>query len=196
MSIPTFSIKTVSATARVLAAAATLSAVAVPALAHPGHLASAGFLDGAVHPLSGLDHLIAMITVGVYGATIGGRARLAVPGAFLGAMLTGGLLAMLGVSLPLVEPMIYASVVVLALLCVMPMSRTAWMGTAFAGWFGLFHGFAHGAEMPADAAALGYALGFVLATAGLHAVGLGLGSAIHRLLGRPADDRDGERRAA
>ncbi len=175
---------TASATARLLATAVALSVAATPALAHPGHLATAGFLDGAAHPLNGLDHLIAMITVGAYGATIGGRARIAVPGAFVVMMLTGGLLAMLGAELQLVEPMIYASVVVLGLLCVMPLSRTAWIGAAFAGWFGLFHGFAHGVEMPADAAALGYALGFVLSTAGLHAAGLGLGMAIHRLLGR------------
>lgn len=176
-------IPTVSATGRLLAASAALSLVAVPALAHPGHLATAGFLDGAAHPLSGLDHLIAMVMVGVYGATIGGRARISVPGAFVGMMLAGGLLAVLGAALPLVEPMIYASAVVLGLLCVMPLSRTAWIGAVFAGWFGLFHGFAHGAEMPADAAALGYALGFVLSTAGLHAVGLGLGMALHRLPG-------------
>lgn len=173
--------------ARILAAAAALSAVALPALAHPGHLATAGFLDGAEHPLTGLDHLIAMVTVGVYGATIGGRALLAVPASFVGAMLLGGLLALVGVTLPLVEPMIYASVVVLVLLCVMPMSRNLWVGVVFAGWFGLFHGFAHGAEMPADASALGYALGFVLSTAGLHAAGLALGLALHRLLGRPEE---------
>lgn len=179
---------TASATARLLAAAA-LSVVAGPALAHPGHLATAGFVDGAAHPLTGVDHLIAMITVGVYGATIGGRAMLAVPGAFVGAMLVGGLLAMQGVDLPLVEPMIYASTVVLALLCVMPMSRNGLIGVVFTAGFGLFHGFAHGAEMPAEAAALGYALGFVLSTVGLHGAGLGLGLGIHRLLGRPDEER-------
>ncbi|CAO3427004.1 HupE/UreJ family protein [Azospirillum doebereinerae] len=174
---------------RILTTAAALSAIALPALAHPGHLATAGFLDGAEHPLTGLDHLIAMITVGVYGATIGGRALFAVPASFVAAMLAGGLLALFGVDLPLVEPMIYASVVVLVLLCVMPMSRNLWIGAVFAGWFGVFHGFAHGAEMPADASALGYALGFVLSTAGLHAVGLGLGLALHRLLGRGEETR-------
>lgn len=176
--------RTVSAAARLVAAAAALSAIAVPALAHPGHFDAAGFADGLDHPLSGLDHLIAMVTVGVYGATIGGAARFAVPGAFVGSMLVGGLLAMLGVQLPLVEPMIYASVVVLALLCVLPLSRNVWIGAAFAGWFGFFHGAAHGAEMPVEAAALGYTLGFVLATAMLHAAGLGLGTAIQRLLSR------------
>lgn len=176
--------KTASTAVRVLSAAAALTAVAAPALAHPGHLDGAGFLDGVAHPVGGLDHLIAMITVGVYGATIGGRAILAVPGAFLTAMLTGGLLAMLGVPLPLVEPMIYASVVVLALLCIMPMSRNVWIGIAFTGWFGLFHGFAHGAEMPADAAALGYAVGFLLSTAALHAGGIGIGLALRLLVGR------------
>ena len=72
------------------------------------------------------------------------------------------------------------------LLCVLPLMRNAWAASAVAGWFALFHGFAHGAEMPADATALGYTLGFTLATAGLHCAGIGLGLAIHRLLDRPA----------
>ncbi|MBP2301076.1 HupE/UreJ family protein [Azospirillum picis] len=174
-----------SKSSRIAVVAAAVALAAGPALAHPGHLAGAGFLDGASHPLGGIDHLIAMVTVGVYGATIGGRAVLAVPGAFLSAMLAGGMLALLGVSLPLVEPMIYASTVVLALLCVMPMSRHAGVGVVFAAAFGVFHGYAHGAEMPADAAALGYAAGFLLSTAALHAAGVVLGLAIHRLIGRP-----------
>lgn len=168
-------------------AAAAAAFAAAPALAHPGHLAGAGFLDGAAHPLGGLDHLIAMVTVGVYGATIGGRAALAVPGAFMAAMAAGGLFAMLGGELPLVEPTIYASIVVLALLCIMPMSRNGSVGMAFAAGFGLFHGFAHGAEMPADAAALGYAAGFLVSTAGLHAAGIVLGLAIRKLIGRPEE---------
>lgn len=177
-----------SKTTRLAAVAAAVALAATPALAHPGHLAGAGFLDGAAHPLGGLDHLIAMVTVGVYGATIGGRAVLAVPGAFLAAMLAGGLFALTGGELPLVEPTIYASTVVLALLCVMPMSRNGLIGAAFAAAFGLFHGFAHGAEMPADAAALGYAAGFLVSTAGLHAAGVALGLALHRLVGRPVED--------
>ncbi|AWB09283.1 urease accessory protein (plasmid) [Azospirillum humicireducens] len=177
-----------SKTTRLAAVAAAVVLAATPALAHPGHLAGAGFLDGAAHPLGGLDHLIAMVTVGVYGATIGGRAVLAVPGAFLAAMLAGGLFALTGGELPLVEPTIYASTVVLALLCVMPMSRNGLIGAAFAAAFGLFHGFAHGAEMPADAAALGYAAGFLTSTAGLHAAGIALGLALHRLVGRPEED--------
>lgn len=173
---------------RLAAVSAAIALAATPALAHPGHLAGAGFLDGAAHPLGGLDHLIAMVTVGVYGATIGGRAVLAVPGAFLAAMLAGGLFALAGGELPLVEPAIYASTVVLALLCVMPMSRNSLIGVVFAAGFGLFHGFAHGAEMPADAAALGYAAGFLASTAGLHAAGVAIGWALHRLISRPEED--------
>lgn len=177
-----------SKTTRLAVLSAAIALAATPALAHPGHLAGAGFLDGAAHPLGGLDHLIAMVTVGVYGATIGGRAVLAVPGAFLAAMLAGGLFALMGGELPLVEPTIYASTVVLALLCVMPMSRNALIGAVFAAGFGLFHGFAHGAEIPADAAALGYAAGFLASTAALHAIGVAIGYAIHRLIGRPEED--------
>lgn len=177
-----------SKTTRLAVIAAAVALAATPALAHPGHLAGVGFLDGAAHPLGGLDHLIAMVTVGVYGATIGGRAVLAVPGAFLAAMLAGGLFALTGGELPLVEPTIYASTVVLALLCVMPMSRNGVVGALFAAAFGLFHGFAHGAEMPADAAALGYAAGFLTSTAGLHAAGIALGLGLHRLIGRREED--------
>ncbi|CAO3432601.1 HupE/UreJ family protein [Azospirillum endophyticum] len=173
---------------RLAAISAAIALVATPALAHPGHLAGAGFLDGVAHPLGGLDHLIAMVTVGVYGVTIGGRAVLAVPGAFLAAMLAGGLFALTGGQLPLVEPAIYASTVVLALLCVMPVSRNGVTGMVFAAGFGLFHGFAHGAEMPVDAAALGYAAGFLASTAGLHAVGVAIGLGLHRLIGRPEQD--------
>lgn len=169
-----------------LSAGVALTLIASPALAHPGHLDTAGFIDGFGHPLAGLDHLIALVTVGVFAATIGGRSLIAVPAAFVGMMLVGGGFGMAGASLPLVEPMIYASVMVLALLCVLPLMRNAWAASAVAGWFALFHGFAHGAEMPADAAALGYALGFTLATAGLHCAGIGLGLAIRRLLDRPA----------
>ncbi|MGQ9369485.1 HupE/UreJ family protein [Azospirillum sp. ST 5-10] len=175
---------------RTLLTAAALALLATPALAHPGHLSGAGFADGAAHPLNGIDHLLAMVTVGLCAALIGGRALWTVPAAFVGAMLAGGALGMAGIGLPLVEPMIYASVVVLALLCVLPLGRSATVTAALAAWFGLFHGHAHGAEMPEGAAALGYALGFVLATAALHGAGLAAGLGLRRLfpraLGRPA----------
>lgn len=170
--------------------AAVLSLIAGPALAHSGHLATVGFLDGAEHPLTGIDHLLAMVTVGVYAATIGGRALFAVPSSFVGGMLLGGALAFAGVDLPLVEPMIYASVLVLALLCVLPAARSLSLACALAGGFALFHGFAHGAEMPMEASALSYALGFSLSTAGLHVAGIVIGLGLRHVLDRVAGTRE------
>lgn len=172
-----------------LLSAAVVAVVALPALAHPGHLATVGFADGAEHPLTGLDHILAMVTVGIYAALIGGRALLLVPSSFVGGMVLGGLLAFAGVSLPLVEPMIYASVLVLAVLCVLPAARSLSLACALAGAFALFHGFAHGEEMPAEAAALGYAAGFVLSTSALHAAGILLGVVLQRTVGRIAAGR-------
>lgn len=146
---------------------------AAPALAHPGH-EGFGFLAGVAHPLGGWDHLAAMVAVGLVAALLGGAARWALPGAFLGGMLAGGLLGMGGTELPLVEPGILASVAVLGLLL------AAWAAPPLAPMlplvaaFGLLHGHAHGAEMQGGDG-LGYALGFLLATALLHGAGLLLG---------------------
>lgn len=166
---------------RAAPAALALTLLASPALAHTGHTDAAGLAQGFLHPLGGLDHMVAMVTVGVYAALIGGRAVLAVPAAFVGMMAAGAALGMAGVALPLVEPMIAASVVVLALLCVLPFARTAGAGAALAGWFALFHGYAHAAEMPETAAGLTYAAGFLAATALLHGMGIGFGAAARRL---------------
>lgn len=171
-------------TRRTALAALSLTLLASPALAHTGHADAAGLAHGFLHPVTGLDHLLAMVTVGVYAAVIGGRALLAVPLAFVAMMAGGAALGVAGAPVPLVEPMIAASIVVLGLLCVLPWGRTAGVGVALAGWFALFHGFAHGAEMPVDASGLAYGAGFLAATALLHAAGVGLGLLAHRLLAR------------
>ncbi|HEY0833906.1 MAG TPA: HupE/UreJ family protein [Azospirillum sp.] len=169
------------------ALALTLLLAASPALAHTGHADAAGLAHGFLHPVTGLDHLLAMVTVGVYAAVIGGRALVTVPLAFVAMMAAGAALGVAGAPVPLVEPMIAASVVVLGLPCVLPWGRSAGVGVALAGWFALFHGFAHGAEMPVDASALAYGAGFLAATALLHAAGLGLGLLARRVLvGRAA----------
>lgn len=141
------------------------------AQAHPGHDVS-GLAAGITHPLMGMDHLLAMVAVGLCGAKLGGVARWLLPLLFVSVMLLGGALAMAGVHLPGVELGIVGSVIVLgALLVVVQRGQTAPVALLVAG-FALFHGHAHGAEMPAAAGALSYALGFAVATAVLHAAGL------------------------
>jgi len=142
------------------------------ALAHPSHAA------GFVHPFVGLDHLLAMITVGLWAAQLGGRWTWAVPLAFVGSMLVGGALGFAGLHLHFVEPMIAASVLILGL-AVSLRVRLRWSALALVGAFAVFHGVAHATEMPADASTLIYALGFVSATALLHAAGVGLGMLPH-----------------
>ncbi|WP_026380476.1 HupE/UreJ family protein [Afifella pfennigii] len=156
-----------------LSAAAFFAATA-PAFAHlnPGEHGS--FAAGLSHPLFGLDHILAMVAVGLWAAMLGGRALFAVPAAFVGTMIAGFLLALFGLSLPFVEPVILASVVVLGLIVAMAVRLPAAAGAVLVGAFALFHGYAHGTELGA-ASALSYLLGFALATAGLHAAGIGIG---------------------
>jgi urease accessory protein len=149
-------------------------AVAAPALAHTGHEHAASFWSGFAHPLTGPDHILAMVAVGLWAGINGGRALWAWPAAFVGVMLVGGVLAMLSVALPAVEPGILASVIVLGLLVFAAARMPVAAGAALVAVFALLHGHAHGAELPAGAAALSYAAGFALATAVLHALGLGI----------------------
>jgi urease accessory protein len=159
---------------RLFAPATLVLATTAPALAHLDPGAHGSFLSGFSHPLFGLDHIAVMVAVGLWAATIGGRAILAVPAAFVGMMATGYLLSLAGVALPFVEPVILASVVALGLLIAAAVRLPVGLGAALVGLFALFHGYAHGGEMGA-AAALPYAVGFALATALLHAAGIGIG---------------------
>jgi urease accessory protein len=160
---------------RIVLVAVALAATAMPALAHTGVGATSGLAAGFTHPLLGLDHLLAMIAVGLFAASRGGKALWLVPLAFVAMMAASGLLAMAGIGLPMVELGIALSVVVLGAAVALRLSLPVAGAVALAGVFALFHGHAHGAEMPAGASALTYALGFVLATAMLHAVGVGIG---------------------
>ena len=150
------------------------------AYAHPGH-APTDFAGGFAHPFLGVDHLFAMIAVGLWAAQQGGRALWAVPAAFAGAMGMGGLLAWTGVALPHVETAVALSVLLLGLLVATQQRASVIVGMGIAGVFALFHGYAHGMEMPQATSPGLYALGFVLATACLHGVGIAGG-----LLGRRA----------
>src|SRR5262245_63164555 len=131
------------------------------------------FLSGFAHPLHGADHLIAMIAVGVWGAMAGNRALRVWPTAFAATMLAGFATAATGFAVPLVEPAIASSVVVLGLLVALGTTAPLWSGAAIIGLFAFFHGHVHGTE--AGAASLtGYAGGLAIATGALHAAGIGL----------------------
>jgi len=157
-----------------LLATCALVAASGTASAHPLHGAGAGFAAGFTHPFLGLDHLLAMLAVGLWAAQLGGRWLWSVPAAFVTTMVAGGTLGFLGLALPLTEPLVAASVLVLGLLVALRV-RLQWAGLALVAGFALFHGLAHAAELPAGAAAAAYAAGFAAATAALHAAGVGLG---------------------
>jgi urease accessory protein len=143
-----------------------------PALAHTGLEHAVSFAAGFKHPWSGLDHILAMVAVGLWAGTNGGRALWAWPAAFVGVMVAGGALGIAGVTVPMVEPGILASVVVLGLLVLAAIRLRVAVGAAIVAGFALLHGHAHGAELPAEAAAASYAAGFAIATAVLHGIGL------------------------
>ncbi|MBR9829976.1 MAG: HupE/UreJ family protein [Oceanospirillales bacterium] len=144
------------------------------ALAHTGHEVS-GFVSGLAHPVGGADHLLAMLAVGLWAARLGGRALWLVPLTFVATMVLGNALALSGVSLALTEQGIGVSVVVLGLLLACAARFATPVCMAIAGGFALFHGLAHGAEMPLTATGFTYAAGFTLATLGLHLLGMLLG---------------------
>jgi urease accessory protein len=156
---------------------AAIALVLLPggACAHTGHGEASGFAHGFIHPLGGLDHVLAMVAVGLYAALLGGRALWLVPAAFLGAMAMGGAIAAAGLAVPYVEIGIAASVIVLGLAVALRVSLPVFAAMALAGLFAIFHGYAHGAEMPQGAS--GYAVGFMLATALLHGAGMAIGLA-------------------
>jgi urease accessory protein len=148
---------------------------ATPAFAHTGHGETAGFARGFAHPIGGTDHMLAMVAVGLFASVIGGRALWAVPAAFVAMMLVGGGLGMAGVEVPAVETGITLSIIVIGAAAALGRSWPLSAAMALAGAFAVFHGHAHGAEMPLASNALGYSAGFALATAGLHGVGVGAG---------------------
>ena len=168
---------------RRITASLILLASVGPALAHTGHEASS-FLQGFTHPLGGLDHVLAMVAVGLYAAMIGGRALWLVPAAFVSAMAMGGALGVAGYGLPSTEIGIAVSVIALGLAIALRISLPTLTAMALAGLFAIFHGHAHGAEMPQNIAGYEYAAGFLLATALLHGFGIALGLTVDRVPGR------------
>lgn len=156
-------------------AALAVVASAANAHAHVGVGPVHDVLHGLEHPLTGLDHLCAMVAVGIWAAQRGGRAMWLVPLCFVVVMALGGALGMAGVSLPFVEPGIVFSVVVLGLLIASAARLPLWASLAIVSVFALAHGHAHGTEVPAVASGFAYAVGFIGATTVLHVVGVSFG---------------------
>jgi len=166
-----------------LAAAALLPALAQ---AHPGHGLATSFAAGMNHPLHGLDHILVMLAVGLWAAQIGGRALWIVPATFVSLMTVGGALGMAGLPLPMVETGILISVVAMGVLIATAARLPLAVSMALVGVFAIFHGHAHGTEIPVAASGLNYVLGFIAATAFLHACGIGLGLLAQKRFTPPA----------
>ncbi len=149
------------------------------AFAHPGHNVS-GFAAGLMHPFSGLDHLLAMVAVGLWAALSGGRQMWLLPAVFLTMLACGAGIAMQWQSLPLVETGIATSVLSLGLVIMLSLQFPAALSVCITALFGLLHGYAHGLELPDSAAPVEYALGFLAATATLHLIGIAVGRATGR----------------
>ena len=150
------------------------------ALAHPGHDGTGGLAHGFVHPLTGIDHVLAMIAVGVLAAQYGGRALWLVPMSFLVAMAAAGAIGMAGIPVQIVEAGIGLSVVVLGLMIAFQIKPPTLVARVVVGFFALFHGYAHGSEMPGGLAGMSFAAGLLGATALLLGAGVGLGLLLQR----------------
>lgn len=150
------------------------------ALAHPGHDGAGGLVHGFVHPVTGIDHVLAMIAVGVLAALYGGRALWLVPTSFLVGMAAAGTVGIAGIPVQIVEAGIGLSIVVLGLMIATQIKPPTLVVMAVVGFFALFHGYAHGSEMPKGPAGLSFAAGFLVATALLLSAGVGLGLLLQR----------------
>jgi len=153
--------------------------------AHAAVQPIASFATGFAHPLGGVDHILAMVTVGVWGVLAGGRALWAWPAVFVATMLTGFAAATLGLQLPWVPAAVSSSIIVLGLMVALAVKAPVWLGAVLVGLFAFFHGHAHGTEAGAASLVI-YGAGFALATAGLHAAGIGLALAAAGSMGKRA----------
>ena len=150
-----------------------LASTMTPLLAHPGH-GESGFLAGVVHPLTGLDHLLAMVVVGILGVRCGGRGPWLEPLAFMSCMVLGGFAAAAGMPLPFADWGIAMSVLVFGAMAALASAPRSWAACLVVGSFALLHGHAHVAEMGAGQGLGSYVAGFLIATAALHACGIGV----------------------
>jgi urease accessory protein len=149
------------------------------AFAHAQKGEAVGFLTGFRHPISGLDHVLAMVAVGLWGAQLGSPAIWVLPVAFPMVMAVGGMLGLMGVPLPGIEYGIAVSAILLGAAVMFEIRPPLGVAAALLGFFAVFHGHAHGTELPPGQSALLYSAGFVMATGCLHALGIGIGM-VHR----------------
>ncbi len=157
-----------------------------PALAHTRGGEALGFTSGLLHPVSGLDHVLAMLAVGLWGAQLGAPAMWLLPVTFPMVMAFGGMLGLMGVTLPGLEVGIALSAIALGLAVSIEARPGLWLAALIVGFFAVFHGNAHGTELPPGADAILYSIGFVIATGTIHATGIGLGLAHRWPIGRMA----------
>jgi urease accessory protein len=159
----------------------------IPAFAHTGDPSggfSGGFLGGFTHPLFGPDHVVAMVAVGLWGAFLGAPPMLVLPVVFPLVMAVGAVLGIVGVPLPVAELAIAASAVVLGLMVASAARPPLSIAATIVGVFAIFHGYAHGAELPAGTDAAAFSIGFVTATGLLHLAGISLGLTVRWPAGR------------
>ncbi len=162
--------------------AASLVLLPTLALAHPGAAGhSHDLASGFLHPIGGLDHVLAMVAVGLFAAQLGGRALWLVPASFVAMMAVAGVAGMSGIALPSTQTGIALSVIVLGGAIALRLAMPVAVAMALVGFFAMFHGYAHGTETPETASGLLYGAGFVAATAMLHGLGVGIGLAVGRL---------------
>jgi len=148
------------------------------ASAHIGTHPGGGLVTGLAHPFMGLDHLLAMVAVGIWAAQLGGRHLLLLPAIFVATMAAGAVAGTYGWPLPQVEGMVALSVLVLGLLVALALNTRWYWPVSLVALFALFHGHAHGTEMPEFSAPWLYFAGFTIATASLHAFGVAAGAAL------------------
>ena len=168
----------------ILAIALLTALWAQSALGHVLQGEAYGFVRGFLHPISGADHVLAMVAVGLWGAQLGAPAIWVLPVAFPLVMAMGGMLGFLGVPIPGVEYGIAASAIVLGTAVAFEVRPALVVAALVVGCFAIFHGHAHGTELPPGQSALLYSLGFVVATGCLHAVGIGIGTVHRSIWGR------------
>ncbi len=161
--------------ARLLAATCAVALWPALASAHAEAGAAAGFRAGVLHPISGLDHVLAMVAVGLWGAQLGQPAIWLLPVAFPMVMAFGGMLGLMGVPLPGIEIGVAASAVLLGAAVMLELKPRLAAAAAVVAFFAVFHGHAHGTELAPGQSALLYSIGFVVATGCLHAAGIGIG---------------------
>ncbi|MCH7717465.1 MAG: HupE/UreJ family protein [Gemmatimonadetes bacterium] len=161
-----------------IVATVALLAFPSPLAAHEGG-AAAGLLSGLLHPVSGLDHVLAMLAVGIWGAQMGPPAIWVLPVTFPMVMAFGGMLSLLGVPVPGVEIGIGLSALLLGFMVAIERRPAIEVAAVLVGFFAIFHGYAHGAELPEGQSGILYSIGFVVSTGTLHASGIGVGL-IHR----------------